>query len=304
MGPRSAAGHGWSAPTCPLRVDLPPGSTIGWKMNRSRGDTPPYASRLSRPPSLGGSPGGRGRRSARARFSTCSLAIVVLLVLGVGTGACRSAAGERSPQRPSKVGHAPDPGSDSATTTTTVAPTTTTTDAGSLPQTGAYPSAQSSQFQSMMSDLWNGIVTNSVTVAMPAFFPQLAYEQLKTISYAKSDYVDRLVGDYSLDIGAAHHLLGTNPSSAVLVGVDVPTQYGHWVPPGVCDNRVGYFEAANSRIVYRQDGVTRSLGIASLISWRGTWYVVHLGAILRSTQTGVVQDPEIGPGHSAPSSTC
>jgi hypothetical protein len=156
----------------------------------------------------------------------------------------------------------------------------------------------------MMSALWSGIVTNSVTVALPAFFPQSAYEQLKTISGAQSDYADRLVGDYSLDITAAHNLLGTSPSSAVLVGVNVPAKYGHWIPPGVCDNRIGYFEVANSRIVYGQDGVTRSLGIASLISWRGTWYVVHLGAILRSAATGVVHDPEIGPGNSPPSSTC
>jgi hypothetical protein len=156
----------------------------------------------------------------------------------------------------------------------------------------------------MMSDLWNGIVTDSSTAALPAFFPEAAYEQLKTINGAESDYVNRLVSDYSLDIDAAHHLFGISPSTAVLVGVDVPSQYGHWVPPGVCDNRLGYFEVANSRIVYDQDGVTRSLGIASLISWRGIWYVVHLGAILRSSDSGVVEDPEIGPGRSAPSSTC
>jgi hypothetical protein len=156
----------------------------------------------------------------------------------------------------------------------------------------------------VISLLWEGIVSNSSPVAMPAFFPQSAYEQLKTINGAASDYVNRLVGDYSLDISAAHNVLGTSPSSAVLIGVDVPTQYSHWVPPGVCDNRLGYFEVANSRILYQLDGVTRSFGIASLISWRGVWYVVHLGAILRSAETGVVKDPEVGPGHSAPSSTC
>jgi hypothetical protein len=190
------------------------------------------------------------------------------------------------------------------TTTTTTAPTTTTTDAGSLPQTDALPSADSPRFQSMMSVLWNGIVTNSLAVAKPAFFPESAYQQLKTIAYAESDYVNRLEGDFSLDITAAHDLLATRALPAVLVGVDVPSQYAHWVGAGVCDNRLGYFEVANSRIVYQQDGVTRSFGIASLISWRGVWYVVHLGAILRAADAGVVEDPETGPGHSAPSSTC
>jgi len=81
-------------------------------------------------------------------------------------------------------------------------------------------------------------------------------------------------------------------------------QYAHWVPPGECENGVGYFEVANSRVVYTEDRVTRSFGIASLISWRGEWYVVHLGAILRSGSGGVVLDPGAGTGTSAPSTTC
>lgn len=193
-----------------------------------------------------------------------------------------------------------------AVSTTTVASTitTTTTDPGSLPQTDAFPSSDSMQFQSEMSALWEAVVTNSAAIALPAFFPEQAYEQLKTVYDAEADYEDRLVHDYTLDITAAHDVLGASPSSAVLVGVDVPTDAGHWIPPGVCDNRAGYFEVANSRIVYQQGGVTHSFGIASLISWRGVWYVVHLGAILRSRDAGVVEDPELGAGYSAPSSTC
>ena len=189
-----------------------------------------------------------------------------------------------------------------SSTTTLPAPTTTTP--GSLPQTNAFPSTDSPPFQSEMTALWRGIVSDSPTMALPAFFPEHAYEQLKAISDAQGDYEGRLVHDYSLDITAAHNLLGANPSSAVLVAVDVPEHYGHWVPPGVCDNRTGYFEVANSRVVYQQGDVTHSFGIASLISWRGIWYVVHLGAILRSTETGVVKDPEVGAGNSAPSSSC
>ena len=165
-------------------------------------------------------------------------------------------------------------------------------DPRSLP-TNTFPSTDSPPFQSEMTALWRGIVSDSPTMALPAFFPEHAYEQLKAISDAQGDYEDRLVHDYSLDITAAHNLLGANPSSAVLVAVDVPEHYGHWVSPGVCDNRTGYFEVANSRVVYQQGDVTHSFGIASLISWRGIWYVVHLGAILRSTETGVVKDPEV-----------
>jgi hypothetical protein len=155
-----------------------------------------------------------------------------------------------------------------------------------------------------MAVLWKGIRTDSVRAALPAFFPERAYAQVKQIADPQGDWTDRLVGDYALDIGAAHALLGSNPAAAHLLAVQVPQSYAHWVPPGACYNGVGYYEVPNARVVYRQAGEVRSFGIASMISWRGVWYVVHLGAILRSTAAGVVDDPSSGTGESAPSSTC
>ena len=189
-------------------------------------------------------------------------------------------------------------------TTTTTSSTTTTIDPGALPQTDELPAADTPQFSAEMTALWQGVVDDSVQAAMPSFFPEQAYVQVKAIVDPEADFQNRLVGEFGLDLGAAHALLGASPSSASLVGVHVPSQFAHWVPPGTCSNRVGYFEVPNSRVVYTEDGQTRSFGIASLISWRGVWYVVHLGAVVRSTQGGVVDDPEAGGGSSAPSSTC
>ncbi len=191
------------------------------------------------------------------------------------------------------------------TTTTTVLPTTTTTTGpGSLPQTSTFPSTGTPQFDAEMSALWNGIVADSVTTAMPAFFPEAAYVQLKAIADPQDDFTNRLVYYYGLDIGAAHALLGADAAQAQLVGVDTDAAYGHWVTPGTCDNSVGYFELPNSRIVYQENGETSSFGIASMISWRGEWYVVHLGSVLESGSEGVAADPESGPGSPTPSSTC
>jgi len=175
---------------------------------------------------------------------------------------------------------------------------------GSLPQTGALPSGSSAHFRSLMADLWAGVVRGSVAPAMPAFFPKGAYVQLKAVGAPGADWSDRLVHDYSLDIGAAHELLGADASSAALVAVHVPESYAHWVPPGVCYNTVGYYELPNARVVYRQHGHLSSFGIASLISWRGVWYVVHLGAILREGDSGVLDEPSSGSGSSAYSGTC
>ncbi|HMD51812.1 MAG TPA: hypothetical protein VKG62_03795 [Solirubrobacteraceae bacterium] len=175
---------------------------------------------------------------------------------------------------------------------------------GSLPQTNALPSGTTAQFRSQMASLWGGIVTDSPSEALVAFFPKDAYIRLKAIPSASSDWTERLLGDYALDIAAAHSLLGVDPEQARLIGVSVPSSYAHWVPPGVCYNAIGYYEVPNARVLYSYDGELRSFGIASMISWRGVWYVVHLGAVLRSTASGVVDEPASGPGTPAYSGTC
>jgi hypothetical protein len=155
-----------------------------------------------------------------------------------------------------------------------------------------------------MRALWAGVRTNRLAPALGAFFPEAAYVQVKAIGDPQSDWTGRLVHEYRLDLAAAHALLGRDPRRAELLAVHVPASYGHWIPPGVCSNRVGYWEMPNARVVYRAGRRVASFGIASMISWRGVWYVVHLGAVVRTGAGGVVDAPSSGPGVSVPSSTC
>jgi hypothetical protein len=243
----------------------------------------------------------RRRRYRRRRLGVGAAAVVVLAlavwtVTRVGSGGRSTAAPAASHRTTTTV---------APTTTTTVPPTTTsTTGPGSLPQTGAFPTTTSPVFTSNIAALWSAVSTGQVQQALPAFFPEGAYVQLKDIANAEGDYSDRLVVEYEADVTAAHQLLGADPAAATFVGVDADSAYGHWVPPGVCDNDVGYFELPDTRIVYSLDGQVHSFGIASMISWRGEWYVVHLGAILRSGAGGEVDSPQAGPGAPVYSSTC
>jgi hypothetical protein len=166
------------------------------------------------------------------------------------------------------------------------------------------PSAHTATFHREMRDLWRGVVLDSPGAARPAFFPVRAYLQVKAIPDARGDWAVRLYADYRLDLGAAHGLLGGGASGARLVGVQVPASFAHWVPPGACYNRIGYWEVPNARVVYREQGQLRSFGIASMISWRGVWYVVHMGAVLRSADVGVVDAPSSGAGVAINTGTC
>ena len=173
--------------------------------------------------------------------------------------------------------------------------------AGALPQTRARPSPNSAAFRAAMQDLWLAVTSGQPSLALPAYFPLAAYQQVKAIDDPAADWHSRLWYDFTLDVGAAHRLVGAD---ARLVRVIVPVSDAAWINPGVCANRLGYWHVPGARVVYREHGQERSFGIASLISWRGVWYVVHFGAVLRSAVTGIVDQPAAGPGIPGPPGGC
>lgn len=173
--------------------------------------------------------------------------------------------------------------------------------AASLPQTSARPRTDDAAFGNAVHDIWLAVMTGDADNALPAFFPEKAYEQVKAIGDPHADWQGRLWYDFTLDVDAVHKLV---PRSATLVKVILPAQYAQWVGVGACYNRVGYWNVPGARVVYRAGGVTRSFGIASFISWRGDWYLVHLGAEVRSGAYGIVDDPEPGEGIPGPPGGC
>jgi len=226
------------------------------------------------------------------------------------TGASSTSSGTASTGSPGATSSPTSaPGAPKTSTSTTLAApppssTTTTVSPGDLPQTSAFPSSTTAQFAGEIQALWRGIQTGSLETAMAAFFPLPAYLQVKAIPDPAADYADRLVAHFRLDLEAAHQLLVSQGGPARLLRVEVPDNLATWVPPGGCYNRVGYWHVPGARLVYEQGGVVRSLGIASTISWRGVWYVVHLGAEARSVDEGIVDDPTIGPGVPGPPGGC
>jgi hypothetical protein len=152
-----------------------------------------------------------------------------------------------------------------------------------------------------MDDLWLAITAGRPQAASQAFFPEAAYAQTKAIQDPAADWRNRLWLDFELDVRAAHDVAG---GRARLVRVDMaPDWEAAWVPPGYCYNAVGYWHINGARLVYDQDGQERSIGIASLISWRGVWYVVHFGGVIRP-EVGIVDDPQTGPGYTGPAGGC
>jgi len=257
---------------------------------------------------------GRGRRApgrAAGRVPALALAGAVMATVSVLTAGCAGPASGHAAAaaRPARVSTPPAPGSSGPPTSAAPTPRGDASPSviavppppARLHQTRAFPSAHTRVFRAEMTDLWAAVVTGRPRLALQAFFPLSAYQQVKAISDPAADWRTRLWADFRLDVGAAHRLVGRGTS---LVRVIVPSAQAAWIAPGACYNSVGYWHAGGARLVYQKHGRLRSIGIASLISWRGRWYVVHFGAVLRNGGYGIVDQPAAGTGVPGPAGGC
>jgi hypothetical protein len=149
-------------------------------------------------------------------------------------------------------------------------------DPGTLPQTKDKPEASGAAFDARVAALWEAIVKDDPELAMPSFFPVTAYEQVKAITNASSDWRRRLVTAFKRDVHALHKRVADRAGDVKLLRADVPMDRARWVEPNEESNKLGYYRVYGTRLVYELDGKEKTLEITSLISWRGEWYVVHL----------------------------
>jgi hypothetical protein len=191
-------------------------------------------------------------------------------------------------------------------TTTRVSTTTTTIDPATLPQTDAEPPSSNEALEVRLAPLWRAIQSGNLALAQSVFFPESAYLSMKKgrISDPTRDYSSRLFAFLKLDLATYHQALGATPRSAALIETLGQASYSTWIQPSACENNVGYWHLPGVRLVYRLGGQVRSFGVASLISWRGTWYVVHLGPNPRPYDVGTLDEPSRGPGIPGPPGGC
>ena len=248
----------------------------------------------------------RTRMIVWGAFFACA---VILIVVGLRSSHTKSAA--PGPVTTSTTGAATTTSTTTTATSSSTTPATSTTpavptiDPGRLAQTRTEPSF-GAPLTARMQAVWNAIVADSPATGRSVFFPESAYVAMKTgrIADPTSDYKGRLVAFYDLDIAAYHAHLGTRTAPAKLVAVRSNPVLAAWIPAGACENSIGYWHLPGTRLVYTQDGRTYSVRVASLISWRGVWYVVHLGPNPRPVNAGTVDDPQIGPGTPGPAGGC
>jgi hypothetical protein len=146
-----------------------------------------------------------------------------------------------------------------------------------LPQTPERPTTTSATFGARMALLGQAISSGNADTALPAFFPSVAYAQVKDIPNPERDWDQRLVSAFRRDIAEYQKKLGADAATSTLVSVDVPEQSAKLMKPGSEGNRVGYYRVLRSTLRFRlASGQEKTLELTSMIAWRGEWYVVHL----------------------------
>ncbi|HUE58354.1 MAG TPA: hypothetical protein VMO88_02110 [Acidimicrobiales bacterium] len=214
-------------------------------------------------------------------MAAAGVALVVVSVAGCSSspgspqpaGGRAGGAGASSSAGAGATGAAP-----GTATVTTLPATTTTVDPGTLPQTRTLPTSSDPAFQSRILALWNAIVDGNPQDGAVAFFPLSAYIQVKGISDPVHDYQTRLIPNFDQDIETLHATVASAGTPASFVSVNVPAA-AQWIVPGVEYNKGSYWRVYGTTLTYLAGGQRRTFEIHSLISWRGEWYVVHLGVI-------------------------
>lgn len=146
-----------------------------------------------------------------------------------------------------------------------------------LPQTEARPSVTDERFKRRMQRVADAILLGDAEKARSAFFPLVAYAQVKDVQKPERDYRFRLMAHFERDVREYRKALGKSAEQAEFLGVEVPEGRVEWMKPGKEGNRIGYFRVLRSKLRFRlADGKERSFELTSMISWRGEWYVVHL----------------------------
>ncbi len=175
---------------------------------------------------------------------------------------------------------------------------------GRLPPTRAEPSF-GAPLTRAMARLAAAIASDDPAGALATFFPEAAYVRLKTgeIPDPAGDYENRLVALLRLDVAAYHAVLDAG-SPARFVRVEADPAFARWIPPGACENSLGYWHEPGVRLVFAHDHRLVSVEVDSLISWRGVWYVVHLGPNPRARDVGTVLSYTLGPGRPGPPGGC
>lgn len=121
--------------------------------------------------------------------------------------------------------------------------------------------------------LFRAIVEDQPALADAFFFPRDAFVLVKAMARPER-YWERLHARFVADIHALHQRT-PDLARASFVRLEL-TARGGYVRPFEEGNKLSYWAARHAWLHYRVGDQPRKLEVRVLITWRDTWYVIHL----------------------------
>jgi hypothetical protein len=121
--------------------------------------------------------------------------------------------------------------------------------------------------------LFQAIVEDQPALVDTFFFPRDAFVEVKAMARPER-YWDKLHARFAADIHALH-VRTPVLARASFVRLEL-TARGGYVLPGEEGNKLPYWAARHAWLHYRVGDQLRKLEVRVLITWKDTWYVIHL----------------------------
>jgi hypothetical protein len=138
---------------------------------------------------------------------------------------------------------------------------------------GELPRPPEAEVSPKIRAVFEAIVHDDPALARVAFFPRAAFLRVKDIP-DPGNYYDRLERRFEADIHALHaHSPGL--ARARFERFEF-SRRGGLVRPHEEVNRLPYWAARHSWLVYRVGEQLQRIEVRVLISWEDQWYVIHL----------------------------
>ncbi len=146
-----------------------------------------------------------------------------------------------------------------------------------LPPTDERPAASSPSLQARVELLCRALVSNNSEQAKAAFFPVIAYQQVKAVAKPERDWKFRLLANFARDIAKYHRRVTQHDPARARCELSIPLDQSRFMKPGSEGNRLAYHRVLRAKLLVKEPGRPDvPFVVTSLISWRGEWYIVHL----------------------------
>jgi hypothetical protein len=166
---------------------------------------------------------------------------------------------------------------EAALVTARIKATTTTSTAAPLVQNMVKPPLHDPDLDRRMASFFTGLRDYNNAECDKAFLPMPYYVALKQGGGNEADWRTRLIGHYHEQLAQLRARFRTVLPGSIYNGYVIKSATAHTVRVGSEQNKAPYWQVYMTTMAFKdKNGQSHNFVINTMISFRGSWYVVHV----------------------------